>query len=295
MKPLPGAFTRFMWMLGTIAPPIAAEIAYRLFWYLGRPAPVRPEDMETHSAARVSYLGLNDKRVAVYSWGDGDNVVLLVHGWRSRASRFGALARALQSPDRTVISFDAPGHGASGGRRTSVLEYAAIIHLLHERHGRFELIVGYSFGVLAAFLARRGGVQAGALVAIAGPFDMNYVFSLFVRAVNLPPRASEVLRGYIVRRVLRGDAESWSHFTSTAPHGDAPLLVIHDQADTEVDVAQARLIAGAYQGDTDLVITSGLGHKRILADPSVLQRIVVFATAARTRSAASSPRSLRRS
>lgn len=276
MKPLPTSFTRFMHTLSAVAPWVAAEIAYRLFWFIGRPPAVRAEDEAMHAAARLSYLSINGKRVAVYTWGEGDRVVLLVHGWRSRASRFSTLARALESPGRTVISFDAPGHGASGGKRTTVLEYAAIIRLLHERHGRFELVVGYSLGVLGAFLARRDGVKADAMVAIAGPYTMEYVFTLFAQALRLSPRATALLRGAILRRVLANDEEGWNGFVSRAPEPGTPLLVIHDENDAAVDVAQARLIAEADPGEAQLVVTTGLGHSRIITDAAVIDRITDF-------------------
>ncbi len=128
-------------------PALAAEVAYQLFWFLGRPTSVRSSDAVTHSSARVDRLLINGKRVAVSRWESGERPVLLVHGWRSRASHFGAVIRALESADRTVIAFDAPGHGASTGRRTSVLEYAEIIRLLSAQVGGFEIIVAHSFGV----------------------------------------------------------------------------------------------------------------------------------------------------
>lgn len=68
---------------------------------------------------------------------------MLVHGWRSRASRFAALVTALATPDRTIVSFDAPGNGDSMGSRVTVLDYADAIRQLGEQYRGFDVIVGH--------------------------------------------------------------------------------------------------------------------------------------------------------
>ena len=119
MNPLP--------LLCRLAPPVAAEIAYRLWWNLGKPEPVHARDRAVHAQAVVGEIEVNGKSVTTYTWGTGRRVVVLVHGWRSRASRFSALVAALSEPGRTIVAFDAPGNGNSPGTRTSVLDYAEAI------------------------------------------------------------------------------------------------------------------------------------------------------------------------
>lgn len=54
-----------------------------------------------------------------------------------------------------------------------------------------------------------------------------------------------------------------------------PTLVIHDTEDKEVSVSCAHGIRqNLKQGE--LLITSGLGHKRILNDNSVITKIIEF-------------------
>jgi hypothetical protein len=45
-----------------------------------------------------------------------------------------------------------------------------------------------------------------------------------------------------------------------------------------VDVGQARRIAAAYAGRARLVTTRGLGHRRILGDPEVVETVLDFVT-----------------
>jgi predicted ATPase len=53
------------------------------------------------------------------------------------------------------------------------------------------------------------------------------------------------------------------------------MLVIHDQDDREVPWADGAAIAAAAL-DARLVTTHGLGHRRILRDPSVIEASVDF-------------------
>mgnify|MGYP003291741877 CR=1 FL=1 len=60
-----------------------------------------------------------------------------------------------------------------------------------------------------------------------------------------------------------------------------PLLVIHDREDAEVPWQEGAIIAQAWPGAT-LSTTSGLGHRRIVHDPAVVERAVGFLTETET-------------
>jgi hypothetical protein len=56
-----------------------------------------------------------------------------------------------------------------------------------------------------------------------------------------------------------------------------PLLVVHDENDREVPIASGELVASAWPGAV-LERTRGLGHRRILRDRRVIERVAEFAT-----------------
>jgi len=60
-----------------------------------------------------------------------------------------------------------------------------------------------------------------------------------------------------------------------APAMRGALLVVHDDADSEVPIACGEAIARAWPGAT-LIRTHGLGHRRILRDAATLEATTRF-------------------
>lgn len=272
------ALQKIMTATSRLAPPLAAEVAYRQFVSLGSPEKVHRLDAAIHARARVEALELNGERVATYAWGTGPETIILVHGWRSRASRWATLVAALESPQRTIVAFDAPGNGDSAGRRTTVLDYAAIIRLLAARHGDVQAIVGHSFGVLASFLAVREGVSTRRLIGISGMASATQLLDTFSAQLGLSERAKLGLARRFERRVFPDEPDLWHRFVSELDPTETriPLLLLHDAGDPSVPYSQAEIIAQAHLGAVTLERTDGLGHHRILNDPAVIDAILGF-------------------
>jgi hypothetical protein len=70
---------------------------------------------------------------------------------------------------------------------------------------------------------------------------------------------------------------SWDDFDipALARAQKAPLLVVHDRDDDEVPWSDGAAIAAAWPG-ARLVTTEGLGHRRVLRDPRVVELAVSF-------------------
>ena len=272
MKPLPRWFRLFMRVVSVI-PALGAAVGWRLFWQLGEPARVRPAEQGFHDSARVS----RDGDIVSYVWGSGERVVLLVHGWRSRASRFAAIGQALVERGYTVVSFDARGNGDSGGTRTHALEYAEQIDVLAQRHGRFEAVVAHSLGAVATVIAVRRGVRTKRIVTVGAPYDFRSVIRTFANAVGMPQAARRALQRRVARWARPLGVDVWREFVSELDPTDyTPLLVVHDSGDREAPLEQAMLIVEAHTGPVETLITDGLGHNRVLGDPTVVERITQF-------------------
>lgn len=268
--------------LSVVAPPLAGEIGWRLWRTVGRPAAVHDRDRLVHESAIVGTLVVGGERVVTYRWGTGPHVILLVHGWHSRASRFGALVTALSAPDRTIVAFDAPANGDSSGLLVTVLDYADAIRQLGEQYGEFEAIIGHSFGVLSTFVAVREGVAARAIVDVSGMYNAQQLVDAFAAQLGIGRRTERRMQRLIERRTFPTVADPWRRFTSELDPTTTgvPLLVIHDGDDPVVSPRQADLIADAHTGAVTTLRTHGLGHSRILSDPTVLASITEFVATA---------------
>jgi pimeloyl-ACP methyl ester carboxylesterase len=200
--------------------------------------------------------------------------VLLVHGWGGRSGQLAAFAHALAGAGCTAVAFDAPAHGRSGGRTTTMVGIADAAAAVARRFGA-RAAIGHSVGGAGiAFAAAHGlDLDAAALVAPArSPVTFMDALSDALR-LSTPVRAA--LEDRIVRRV--GIALEEVDVARCAPAAPPPLLVVHDDRDAEVPLAQGTDVARAWRAQ--LVVTSGLGHRRIIRDASVVEEAVRFVVA----------------
>ena len=187
-----------------VSPRLAGRFATQAFSLTQPRMPVREADAVTHFAARRGTLRIGSADVTTYRWGAGDRTVLLLHGWRGRASQFAPLVRELVSEGFHVVSFDAPAHGDSTGRRTDIRDWIEATEQLQRAHGRFSAIVGHSFGALAGLTAARNGVTTGAVAAISGSRESGCVSRPVLRGAR--PRRPDAgrLRALLPRPGRRG-------------------------------------------------------------------------------------------
>ncbi|MFI6847029.1 alpha/beta hydrolase [Kitasatospora sp. NBC_00085] len=266
-----------------IAPGLAGRAAFRLFRHPLRRGRVRTLEREVHAQAVTERLSVRGEPVVVYRWGDGSRPVLLLHGWQSRASRFAAFVPRLRALGLSPVAFDAPGHGDSGGRTSTVLDLRELAGRLQERYGDFEAVVAHSLGVNAAFLALRGGLRAGRLVAIAGVSEVSFMPAAFCAQAGLNGVVERRLRRLMEREMFPGVGNVAEYFDAARRPEEIglPILVLHDEGDDVVAVGHARRLKAAYGGRLDLVVTRGLGHRRILTEPAVIDNAVGFLAAGR--------------
>ncbi|MFG2981526.1 alpha/beta fold hydrolase [Streptomyces sp. NPDC048258] len=161
-----------------------------------------------------------------------------------------------------------------------MLDYRAVIRRLHAEHGDFSAVVAHSFGVLATFYMLRDGVRADRVVAIGGVADFDYLLDRFCARLRLSEEVRAVLRGHVERRLFPGEPDIWQRLDAGRRQADlaAPILLVHDADDDVAAPAQSRAIAAAYGSQARLIETSGLGHRRVLADPEVIAAAAGFAT-----------------
>src|SRR3954453_1195469 len=269
--------------VGSLSPRLGGRLAFALWRRPLARGQGRGTERAVHEAARVEVVD----GVHTYAWGDGRRPVLLVYGWRSRASRYAGFVQRLLEHGYSPGSYDAPGPGDSPGPVVSILGHQSIIRRLEERYGPFEGVIAHSLGVPFALYAVREGVAAERLVMISGVADFGYLADAFCAELGLGPKINTQLRRWIERSYFEGDSQIWTRF-SVAP-GKAALLVVHNDEDDVVDPAQARILLRNYGPHAHFHPTTGLGHRRILSDPAVITEAVAFLTDEQSRPGEQSP------
>ena len=217
------------------------------------------------------------RQLSAWRWGHGPSV-LLVHGWEGRGSQLGALVAPLVDAGLSVVTFDAPGHGDSPGSRLYLTDLGdcviAMVDAVRRQSGGVHAIVAHSFGATAVLLAhQRGGVDAARNVFLAPNALVDSAVDHFARMLHLDV-------GEVASFAQRLEADSGVPLEQLAlptliGQRDSALLVIHDDDDREIAVDRGQLVAATWPG-AELVVTHGLGHRRILRDAAVLARVAQF-------------------
>ncbi|QTX03369.1 alpha/beta hydrolase [Agromyces archimandritae] len=259
-----------------VSPGLAAELALPLMRSTAPRLPVARDERGVHEQARRSVLRVRGRELAAYEWGGGRDTVLLMHGWRGRAAQFAPLIRELRGSGFRLVSFDAPGHGASPGRTTDMRDYLAAVDAVSARHGSLHAIVAHSLGALAAAVAvHEGAATTGRLVTIAGLSAARSVTHSFTGAIGLGAETAEGISRRYARRVLRDIDAPYERFDATTAALPVPTLIVHDRRDRQVPVGESLRLHEANPGSR-LLLTEGAGHARILGDDAVLDAVAAF-------------------
>lgn len=216
----------------------------------------------------------NGKELAAWSWGDGPTVFFL-HGWGGRGGQFHKYFEPLVRAGYSVVTFDAPAHGQSPGKQSSLLEFSDVLSAFVSSMGPAHAVVGHSMGAAAIAMAMHRGLRVPRVVLLACPSDPGQ----FSRKVTEGLGLSESTRHLMERRLEKRLEFSWSELSvvKAASHFQSKALLIHDADDREVPLREAQRIAAAWPG-ADLITTKSLGHYRILKDAATVGKALRFLT-----------------
>lgn len=265
--PLRAAFA----VLGRVAPGLAARWALDLFFTpRGRRGSKRVSAFL--AAARRFEVSVYGLRVAGWSWGRGPNV-FLVHGWAGVGGQLAAFGPPLLANGFRVVTFDAPGHGASEGRRSSIVHFAKAMQAVAAAEGEPYAVIAHSLGAAATLRALTQGLKLERVVFLGPTIGPRDWAEQFRRQLGVPRPVMAAMR----ERSERWLGATWEEFdVPRLSRGQtAPLLVFHDRHDLEVPWSDGAAIAKEWPG-ARLITTAGLGHRRILRDERIVGQAVSF-------------------
>jgi pimeloyl-ACP methyl ester carboxylesterase len=262
---------------GRISTALAGRMAYKL-WLTPTRFKTPASEQKALKSALIESHRINDNDITTFTWqpaGEGDSpTVLLVHGWGGRGTQMGSFAEPLNNAGYRVISFDAPAHGKSSGKQTNLYEISETILALQDIYGGFDSVITHSFGGPCTAHAIRLGLKANRIVSICPPATTIGLIDKFCDALLLNGKTRQNL---VDRITTAFGGHIWEELSmKNAMRGvDIPGLVIHDAHDDDVPWQEGQAVAHAWN-NAPFIITSGLGHRRILRDSSVIEATLKF-------------------
>ena len=235
--------------------------------------PKREFQMESESVQTKLFVPTINKEIVVYSYGNSNKKILLVHGWSGRGTQLVKIADAFIENGYSTISFDAPAHGKSGTKTTLMIEFIESILEVEKAYGPFEFAVGHSLGGMSILNAIKKGLQVKKAVVIGSGNSVINIVNTFVEKIGLPNKVAVIMRNSFEKK-YHFDMESFSAYEA-AKEVKIPILVIHDNDDDDIPVSEAHHLAENLS-DKEVLITNNLGHRKILGDSTVITKIVEF-------------------
>ncbi|MDR6844290.1 alpha/beta hydrolase [Flavobacterium granuli] len=235
--------------------------------------PKREVEMDQKSIQQMIVVSSINRKVNVYEYGKSNKKILLVHGWSGRGTQLCKIADEVIKLGYSTVSFDAPAHGKSPGNSTIMVDFIASIIEIDKQFGPFVIAIGHSLGGMSVMNAIKKGFQVKKAVIIGSGDIVEDIIDDFVAKLELKPEISKLLCERFEKK-HGGKMDDYSAYKA-AEMTLIPTLVIHDENDPEVSV-KAGIHIHEHLKNGELMLTKKLGHRKILADHQVIEKITNF-------------------
>ena len=271
---VPTSIRFIVWLSQRISSALATKVALYLFFRPQRfKTPIREHQMFDAAEQIKFYASSIAKEIQVYRLQGKKQKVLLLHGWSGRGTQLFSFADELQKENCEVITFDMPAHGQSHGNKTNVLELTYCIQDLNQKFGPFDAAIAHSMGGFGLLRAIKNGLPLRSAAIIGSGDSIKGVFYRFSQQLHFSDKITERMIT-TVEKQFGTKLETYSSSMSIKEI-DIPLLIVHDKDDKEAPY-ECSITLHDLARKSQLKLTSGLGHHRILRDPKTVQHIVQF-------------------
>ena len=227
---------------------------------------------KTLQSATLETFRYHNENFQTYIWEGSDEIILLVHGWESNASRWKKLLHYLKPLGKTIIAIDGPAHGLSEGTEFNAPKYAEFINVLTQKY-QPKIIIGHSVGgaAIAFYLNKYKNPGIEKIILLGAPSDFKILSDNFVKLLNLNDRIRQQLEKYYFQKFnIHLDDFAGHKF---AQNFSQKAFIAHDIEDTVVLVEEGRKYAGAWV-NAIYIETTGLGHS--MHDAELYKKIAGF-------------------
>jgi pimeloyl-ACP methyl ester carboxylesterase len=297
-KPSIKLLRRAMQQLEKVSPALSGHLVYRL---ISKPPRYRAHEAEAALAAEARQWNLpfGTSQIRCYQWGNaralgGETkpLCLFVHSWGGRATQPVTLIRQMLDQGFSVVSFDHPGHGLSDRKSTEMMRMALAVRAVALQFPVIDTLIGHSLGVAACTIAlcedaikkqvsttdanRFRPLAINRLVSISSLTDCLWFTRVIASYLGIADSTMARARGIVDRQYPQPVGWEQLSVVRMLQTIEKPILLIHDRDDQEVPFDHALAIWSANP-TAEFLATRGLGHRRILKDAAVIERITSFA------------------
>ena len=237
------------------------------------------EQMRLLQAGTTFSLLLRGKRFNCWRWGEGPTIVF-AHGWSELGAHFEHFVSPSLAAGYSVVVYDSLSHGESDGADTSYFEQTEVLRAVVREHPDLAAIVGHSFG---------GAVTIGCVVKEGLEIPVVLIApALKLQEILTARFSSRGVPNAVWERVVKDIEADWHYaMTTDDPYmlmGDvrSDVLVFHDTDDNSLPFKTTEQLVAQYT-NYRLVATSGLGHKNILTDATVIEQVIAHVKNSGTR------------
>ena len=259
-------------LLSFIKPEKAKQIAYQLFSQ-PRKGKLNPNQLpKTLINTEKEIFQHEDHTFQTYIWKGNDEIILLVHGWESNASRWKKMLNHLKPLGKTIIAIDAPAHGLTTGKEFNAPKYAEYINTLTKKYSP-KIIIGHSVGgaAISYYLHKFGNPNIEKVVLLGAPSDFKIISNNFVSMLSLNKKIKNRLENYYQEKFNIHIDEFKAH--NFAQNFSQKAFIAHDIDDKIVLVEEGKKYASNWK-KAIYIETKGLGHS--LHDHDLYQKISQF-------------------
>ena len=253
-------------------PEKAKHIAYTLFSQ-PRKGKIKNGNLpKTLQSAEQETLTYDGENFQVYTWKGSEEIILLLHGWESNASRWKKLLQHLKPLGKTIIAIDAPAHGQSTGKEFNAPRYAEFIHVLLQKYQPKRLI-GHSIGgaAIAFYLNKYPNDHIDKIVLLGAPSSFKKISDNFINLLSLNKKVQNRLEQYYHQKFNIHINDFAGHLF--AQNFTQKAIIAHDADDAVIKVEEGRQYAAAWK-NAIYIETQGLGHS--MHDKALYQQIAEF-------------------
>ena len=273
---LPWFLTSFVRILDYGSKGLATRFLWRIFCGpIKFKTPSREAEFYKKTEQEKIQTKSTSKEIMLYRIPNDGHKVLFVHGWNGRSSQFYRIIELLSDEGYDITAIDLPGHGRSTRSTTNLPEITDLISEVTKSRGPYHGIVCHSFGGVAALNAVRLGATFEKLVLIStGIYEIKPMFKTFVGLFGLDEEYYAD-RLFEIAESLYGASPGEFGLDRFSKQIDTETLIVHCEDDKEA-MKEIALTLHSDMKNSVLHLTEGLGHRRILRDEKVAEKVLNF-------------------